>query len=106
MSATEIEVEIVYALPLAQDVDRLRVPAGTTVAEAIERSAIPSRHPGAGVNLERVAVLGRLAAPDTVLHDLDRIEILRPLTIDPKEARRLRASTRRRRANKTSTDPG
>jgi len=45
-----------------------------------------------------LAVLGRLTTPDTVLHDHDRIEILRPLAIDPKEARRLRAATRRRRS--------
>ena len=97
MSADDVEVEVVYALPLTQDITRLRVSAGTTVAEAIERSAVLARHPEAEANLKRVAVLGRLATPDPVLHDHDRIEILRPLTIDPKEARRLRASTRRRR---------
>ena len=98
MSAEDIEIEVVYALPLTQDITWLRVPAGTTVAQAIDRSAILTRHPEAEANLQRVAVLGRLATPDTVLHDHDRIEILRPLAIDPKEARRLRASTRRRRA--------
>lgn len=97
MSTDDIEIEVVYALPLTQDITRLRVPVGTTVAEAIGRSAILTRHPEAEVNPRRVAVLGRLAAPDMVLHDHDRIEILRPLAIDPKEARRLRASTRRRR---------
>jgi hypothetical protein len=97
MSAHDIEVEVVYALVLTQDTTRLRVPAGTTVAQAIEQSGIPERHPEADVNLRRVAVLGRLARPDTILHDHDRVEILRPLAIDPKEARRLRASTRRRR---------
>jgi len=98
MSADDIEVEVVYALPLAQHATRFRVPAGTTVAEAIERSGILVRHPEIEVNLRRVAVLGRLTTPDTVLHDHDRVEILRPLAIDPKEARRLRASTRRRRS--------
>jgi len=97
MSAHDIEVEVVCALPLTQDTTRLRVPAGTTVAQAIERSGIVARQPEVEVNLRRVAALGRLTAPDTVLRDHDRIEILRPLTIDPKEARRLRASTRRRR---------
>ena len=97
MSADDIEVEVVYALPLTQDTTRLRVPAGTTVVQAIEQSGIAARHPEAEVNLSRVAVLGHLATPDTVLHDRDRVEILRPLAIDPKEARRLRASTRRRR---------
>jgi len=97
MSANDIEVEVVYALALTQDIARLRVPAGTTVAQAIERSGIRERHPEAEMNPGRVAILGRLATPDTVLHDGDRIEILRPLVIDPKEARRVRASTRHRR---------
>jgi putative ubiquitin-RnfH superfamily antitoxin RatB of RatAB toxin-antitoxin module len=97
MNADDVEIEVVYALPLTQDITRLRVPVGTTVAEAIERSAVLTRHPEAEVNLKRVAIFGRLATPDTVLRDHDRVEILRPLAIDPKEARRLRVSTRRRR---------
>jgi putative ubiquitin-RnfH superfamily antitoxin RatB of RatAB toxin-antitoxin module len=36
------------------------------------------------------AVWGRVVEPATVLHDLDRVELLRPLQVDPKEARRLR----------------
>ena len=43
MTADDIEIEVVYALPLAQEITRLRVPAGTTVAEAIERSGIRRR---------------------------------------------------------------
>ena len=97
MSVGDIEVEVVYALPLMQDIARLRVRAGTTVAEAIERSAVLTRHPEAEVNLRRVAICGQPATLDTVLQDQDRVEILRPLTIDPKDARRLRASARRPR---------
>ena len=97
MSADDVDIEVVYALPLTQDITRLRVPAGTTVAEAIERSALLTRHPEAKANLRQVAILGRLANLDAVLHDHDRVEILRPLAIDPKEARRLRAPTRRQR---------
>jgi putative ubiquitin-RnfH superfamily antitoxin RatB of RatAB toxin-antitoxin module len=37
-----------------------------------------------------VAVWGRAAAPDRLLDDGDRVEIVRPLKVDPKEARRLR----------------
>ena len=96
MSGEEIEVEVVYALPLTQEITRLRIPAGTTVADAILRSAVAIRHPEIGTGRERVAIYGRMASPDTVLHDKDRVEILRPLTADPKEARRQRASRRRR----------
>jgi putative ubiquitin-RnfH superfamily antitoxin RatB of RatAB toxin-antitoxin module len=39
---------------------------------------------------------GRRVAPGTALHDGDRIEILRPLAVDPKEGRRRRAQKARR----------
>lgn len=38
-----------------------------------------------------LAVFGQAATPATRLHPGDRIELLRPLRIDPKQARRLRA---------------
>lgn len=92
MSGREIDVEVVYALPFAQDICRLRIPAGTTVAEAIARAGVAVRHPEVDLRAGRVAVYGRLVSPDMVLQDGDRVEILRPLKADPKEVRRRRAS--------------
>jgi len=43
--------------------------------------------PGAGA----LAVWGRRATLQQALREGDRIELLRPLQVDPKEARRLRA---------------
>jgi uncharacterized protein len=87
-----IEVEVVFALPFAQDICRLRVPAGTTVAQVIERAGVMARHPEIDLKKDRVAVYGRIVSPDMVLRDRDRVEILRPLNADPKEVRRRRAS--------------
>jgi putative ubiquitin-RnfH superfamily antitoxin RatB of RatAB toxin-antitoxin module len=87
-----IEVEVVYALPFAQDICRLRVPAATTVAQVIERAGVMARHPEIDLKQDRVAVYGRIVSPDMVLQDRDRVEILRPLNADPKEVRRRRAS--------------
>jgi len=95
MSENEIAVEVVYALPLGQDSTRLRVPAGTTVAEAIAHAGVTLRHPGIELADNRVAVYGKKVALTTVLGDQDRVEILRPLSADPKEARRARAARRR-----------
>ena len=92
MSGHEIEVEVVYALPFAQDVCRLRIPAGTTVEQAIERAGVVVRHPEIDLRGGRIAVYGRLVSLDMVLQDCDRVEILRPLNADPKEVRRRRAS--------------
>lgn len=92
MSNRVIEVEVVFALPFAQDICRLRVPAGTTVAQVIERAGVMARHPEIDLKKDRVAVYGRIVSPDMVLQDRDRVEILRPLNADPKEVRRRRAS--------------
>ena len=92
MSEKQIAVEVVYALPLAQDSTRLRVPAGTTVAEAIAQAGVTLRHPGLELADNRVAVYGKRVLLTTVLRDQDRVEILRPLTADPREARRRRAA--------------
>ena len=92
MSGREIEVEVVYALPFAQDISRLRIPVGTTVAQAIAHAGVAVRHPEVDLREGRIAVYGRLVSPDMILQDRDRVEILRPLNADPKEVRRRRAS--------------
>jgi len=95
MSSNEIEVEVVYALPLAQEITSLRMPAGTTVAQAVARAGVAIRHPEVDLGAGRVAVYGRLVSGDAVLRDQDRVEILRPLSADPKEVRWRRAARRK-----------
>jgi uncharacterized protein len=92
VSENEIAVEVVYALPLVQDSTRLRVPAGTTVAEAIAQAGVALRHPEIELVDNRVAVYGKKVLLTTVLRNEDRVEILRALSADPKEARRKRAA--------------
>jgi putative ubiquitin-RnfH superfamily antitoxin RatB of RatAB toxin-antitoxin module len=86
-----IRVEVVYALPLAQDICPLEVPEGTTIKEAI----LLTRHAQCDLATHSLAVYGRPATADTVLREGDRIEILRPLQVDPKLARKRRQSRRR-----------
>lgn len=86
----------------------MRVPVavapGTTVAGALASARIAERiaaHPdapaGAGPLDDLVVALhGRRVGPDEPLHDGDRIELLPPLTVDPKLARQRRAEHRRR----------
>jgi putative ubiquitin-RnfH superfamily antitoxin RatB of RatAB toxin-antitoxin module len=66
----------------------LALPEGATVADALRDAALPQ------AMLEGVAghaVHGVGVAADTVLHHGDRLELLRPLEVDPKDARRRRA---------------
>ncbi len=91
--AETITIEVVYGLPDEQVLLSLAVPAGTTVREAARLSQLAERFPGIDIGRVPLGVFGRLEKdPDTrVLSEGERVEIYRPLLIDPKEARRLRA---------------
>jgi hypothetical protein len=86
-----LEIELVYALPQEQSAEILRVPAGTTIRQALNQSRLLARHPELVGNPLVVGIFGRRAAPATVLREFDRVEIYRPLIADPKHARRTRA---------------
>jgi putative ubiquitin-RnfH superfamily antitoxin RatB of RatAB toxin-antitoxin module len=90
-----MEVEVVYALPEREDAVRLRLAPGATVADAVRASGILARHPQIDFAHSKLGVYGRLVAPQTRLADGDRVEVYRPLLIDPKEARRRRALKKR-----------
>jgi hypothetical protein len=92
-----LTISVVYLRPGLAFERALRLPAPATVGAAIEASGIRGQVPElSGVQLE-VGVFSQRRALADALHDGDRVEIYRPLTIDPKEARRIRAAVRRRR---------
>lgn len=83
-----IEVEVVYALAERQELVAVVMPSGATVAEAIEQSGIAKQFPEQDLSACKLGIWGRLVDRDHTLQDGDRIEIYRPLLIDPREARR------------------
>ena len=87
-----LRVECVYALADACWRKTLELPDGATVATALAAADLATNLPGVAVDPARLAVFGRLVALGERLHDGDRIEILRPLALDPKQARRQRAA--------------
>jgi putative ubiquitin-RnfH superfamily antitoxin RatB of RatAB toxin-antitoxin module len=71
----------------------LSLEAGTTVLQALQQSGLLLACPEIDLSqpeLFAVCLWGRSTPPNHVLCDLDRIEICRPLTVDPKVARRER----------------
>ena len=83
-----LHVEVVFALPEQQDLVGLEVAAGTTVAQAIEQSGIANRFPQHDLSRCAVGVWGEVVDRARRLQDGDRIEIYRPLQMDPQDARR------------------
>jgi putative ubiquitin-RnfH superfamily antitoxin RatB of RatAB toxin-antitoxin module len=89
-----LSISVVYALPERYWRVDVQLGQGATVADALAAASLEA--PGLEVDPARLAVFGRAATPGTPLHDGDRVEILRPLAMDPKEARRRRAIGRPR----------
>ena len=81
-----MRIELVRAWPGRFESVQLVLPEGAVVQAALEASGW--RLDGEFVGL---AVFGLAAGGDTRLHDGDRVEVLRALQVDPKQARRLRA---------------
>jgi putative ubiquitin-RnfH superfamily antitoxin RatB of RatAB toxin-antitoxin module len=90
-STATLTVEVVYALPEAQDAVTLQLPPGATLRDAVVRSGLLERHPEIDLAVQKLGVFGAPAALDRPLADGDRVEIYRTLVMDPKEARRRRA---------------
>ena len=83
-----ITVEVVYALAERQAFVAVAVPVGATAGDAIKQSAIATQFPEQDLSACKLGIWGRLVDRDQLLEDGDRIEIYRPLNIDPREARR------------------
>lgn len=83
-----MKIEVVAAWPDRCAARVLDLPEGATALQACSASGLAEGHPLAGM-----AVFGRRVSDATILHDGDRLELLRALVIDPKQARRRRAET-------------
>jgi putative ubiquitin-RnfH superfamily antitoxin RatB of RatAB toxin-antitoxin module len=92
MMPNEILVEIAYALPEEQVIISIKVPTIFNVQQAIEKSGIQKKFPSIDLSKNKVGIFGKKTTLDHTLNDRDRIEIYRPLILDPKEMRRKRAA--------------
>ncbi len=93
----KVVVQVIYALPGAQEAVEVELEEGAPVVEAIIASGIPVRHPEIDLKTQRIGVWGRRVTLATGVRDRDRVEIYRALSADPKQARRRRAAAESRR---------
>ena len=92
MMPDEILVEVAYALPEEQVIISIKVPTKFNVKQAIEKSGIQKKFPEIDLSKNKVGIFGKQTTLDHLLSDRDRIEIYRPLILDPKEMRRKSAA--------------
>ena len=91
-----LSIEVCYALPNEQALIPVELPEGATVQQALDASGILKRYPQIDLEKQKVGVFGKLKPLDTVLADHDRVEIYRPLIVDPKAARQRRVEKTRK----------
>ncbi|MBB1471933.1 RnfH family protein [Luteimonas sp. MC1782] len=84
-----MRVEVVLAFPRTHHSVQVELRDGARVADAIAACGLPLQA------VAGYAVFGERVTATTALRDGDRVELLRPLQVDPKDARRLRAARRR-----------
>ena len=86
-----IEIEVIYALSDNQIIRQVSLPVGTTAQQAVELSGIIGISPEIDLSKNKLGIFGKLVVADAILRNRDRVEIYRPLIVDPKERRRRRA---------------
>jgi putative ubiquitin-RnfH superfamily antitoxin RatB of RatAB toxin-antitoxin module len=93
MSTAVIQAEVAYANPERQEILSIAVPEGTSVYEAVEKSGICERFPEIDLQQSVLGIFGKVvrAPREQVLLEGQRVEVYRPLKIDPKQARLNRA---------------
>lgn len=84
-----LKIVVAYA-PSARQVHELalELPLGATVAQALAASGFVERYPE--LRAAPLGVWGRKATAEQTLRSGDRVEVYRPLRVDPKVARRER----------------
>ena len=94
MAECTLTVEVVYADAAQPIRRRLEMAPDSTVMQAIEASGIIAWLPEAALDSTRLGIFSRRVSAEQVLQNGDRIEIYRPLQLDPMEARRRRVRRR------------
>lgn len=85
-----MKVELLRAWPRRFERVEVELPEGASVADALSKADWSE-----DAETIAYAVFGVTVTLQTVLADGDRVELLRPLQADPKDARRRRAEARR-----------
>ncbi|MEO6172744.1 MAG: RnfH family protein [Arenimonas sp.] len=88
MTTETMEVEVIYAELENVWQFPMRLSVNSTVADALAVAKQHAEWPNVEIKPELLAIFGQAATLQTRLHEFDRIEILRPLVIDPMDARR------------------
>lgn len=83
-----MKVGVAYALPNKQVWLKIEVPEECTVKEAIEHSGLLKQFPEIDLTKQKVGIFGKIAKLDAKVEENSRVEIYRPITVDPSTVER------------------
>ncbi len=86
-----MKIQVIYINQNTEFFVNIDMPEGASVQQVIKRSGLLEQQPEFSLDKNEVGIFGELVSLETVLHEGDRVEVYRPLTMDPMEARRLRS---------------
>ncbi|MEY4685441.1 MAG: hypothetical protein RLZ25_1900 [Pseudomonadota bacterium] len=89
-----LQIEVAYALPSRQEIIALEVEEGCSLMEAIMQSGILDRFSEIDIERDATGIFGQVMPGTQILREGDRVEIYRPLTADPRVARRVRSKSK------------
>ncbi len=92
-----LRVEVVYATEKEQQIIDVKLPYGSTISKAIKASGVLNNYPELDLKTMQVGVFSQRKKLDDELVNGDRVEIYRPLVIDPKTKRREKADRQKER---------
>ena len=94
MGVNKVKVEVAYATQDEQKIIAIDVLVGTTMYDAVVQSDITSIFPQINIDTDKMGIFGKAVKnpKDHEMREGDRVEIYRPLIIDPKQARLNRAA--------------
>ena len=102
-----IDVEVAYASPEKQELISLSVKQGTTALAAVLASGLTTKYPDINIKEAKMGIFSKLLdgkhlplPNEYKLEQKDRVEIYRPLLIDPKQARANRVKKDRKEKRK------
>ena len=95
MAIVVIKIQVVFATTVRQVIVELEVNEGTTIGAAVEQSDVKAQFPTEDFSQASYGIWSKVKSLSEVVSEDDRVEIYRPLEVDPKEARRRRAGQER-----------
>jgi putative ubiquitin-RnfH superfamily antitoxin RatB of RatAB toxin-antitoxin module len=92
MADDDICVEVAFAMPDSQVLIAVHLAPGSDVEAALDASGVYELYPDLDLRACTTGVWGKEVPRNRLLRNGDRVELYRPLRIDPREARRERAA--------------